>query len=145
LRVLVMDDDPMIVAALTHDLSDRGCQTRGATSIAEAEDVLGQGFGADAMVVDFDLGCDETGLDFLGRIERTLHKKVPGLILTGGTDAATLAAIATGGVRWLTKPADPDVIAGAIAGIISRPVIELDVQRTEPPALQNRASPGAER
>ena len=145
LRVLVMDDDPMIVAALTHDLSDRGCQSRGATSIAQAEDVLNQGFRVDAIVVDFDLGCEETGLDFLGRMERTLRKKVPGLILTGGTDAATLAAVATGGVRWLTKPADPDVVAGAIAGIISRPNMELDVQRQEPSLPQDHGNAYASR
>ncbi len=132
LRIIVMDDDAMIVAALTHDLSDRGCQAKGATSIAEAEALLSEGFPADAIVVDFNLGCEETGLDFLRRMERTFSRKIPGLVLTGGTDAATLAAVANSGVKWLTKPADPDVVAGAIASIVDRSDIEPDRQKRMP-------------
>ena len=29
LRVMVIDDDPMIVSALTQELADRGCEPRG--------------------------------------------------------------------------------------------------------------------
>jgi signal transduction histidine kinase/ActR/RegA family two-component response regulator len=120
MRILVMDDDPMIVAALTRDLADRGCNTRGAVSPEEAEKILSRGFGADALIVDFDLGCEETGLAFLGRMERKFRRRIPGLILTGGTDATTLAAVANSGARWLTKPADPDVLASALAGMMMR-------------------------
>jgi signal transduction histidine kinase/ActR/RegA family two-component response regulator len=125
LRVLVLDDDPMIVAALTHDLSDRGCAPRGATTPPEAEAILASGFGADAFVMDFELGGPETGLDFLARMEAKLFRKIPGLILTGGTDAATLATVIASGRSWLTKPADPDIVAAAIAGIVARGEIEV--------------------
>jgi signal transduction histidine kinase/ActR/RegA family two-component response regulator len=124
LRVLILDDDPMIVAALTHDLSDRGCAPRGATTSPEAEAILTSGFGADALVMDFDLGGPETGLDFLGRMEVKFLRKIPGLILTGGTDAVTLATVIASGRSWLTKPADPDIVAAAIAGIVARGEIE---------------------
>jgi signal transduction histidine kinase/ActR/RegA family two-component response regulator len=124
LRVLVLDDDPMIVAALTHDLSDRGCAPRGAITSLEAEDILTSGFGADALVMDFDLGGPETGLDFLSRMEVRFLRKIPGLILTGGTDAATLATVIASGRSWLTKPADPDILAAAIAGILAGGEIE---------------------
>jgi hypothetical protein len=53
-------------------------------------------------------------------MERKLRRRIPGLILTGGTDATTLAAVASSGVRWLTKPADPDVLASALAGMVAR-------------------------
>lgn len=120
LRVLVLDDDPMIVAALTRDLSDRGCAPFGVTTPGEAEAMLAAGFGADALVMDFDLGGAETGLDFLGRMEAKFLRTIPGLILTGGTDPTTLAAVIASGRSWLTKPADPDVVAAAIAGIVAR-------------------------
>lgn len=124
LRVLILDDDPMIVAALTHDLSDRGCVPRGATTPLEAEAILTSGFGADALVMDFDLGGPETGLDFLGRMEGKFLRKIPGLLLTGGTDAPTLGTVIASGRAWLTKPADPDIVAAAIAGILARGEIE---------------------
>jgi ActR/RegA family two-component response regulator len=135
LRILVMDDDPMIVAALTRDLADRGCEPKGAASPAEAEAILKSGFHADALVVDFDLGSKETGLAFLGRMERTFLRKFPGLILTGGTDAATLAAVASSGVRWLTKPADPDIIASVLAGVIARRRFISHGIEAQPPAM----------
>jgi signal transduction histidine kinase/ActR/RegA family two-component response regulator len=131
LRVLVMDDDPMIVAAMTRDLADRGCELKAATSPDEAEAILRDGFQADALVVDFDLGCNETGLAFLGRMERAFLRKFPGLILTGGTDAVTLAAVTTSGVTWLTKPADPDIVASVLAGVIAK-------RRALPPGIETR-------
>ena len=121
LRVLVLDDDPRIVAALTRDLADRGCQTYGATSPAEAETVFSaDAAGIEAIVVDFDLSCAETGLAFLGRMERHYARKIPALILTGGTDTATLAAIIGSRLVWLTKPADPDMIAAALGSLVTR-------------------------
>ena len=120
LQVLVMDDDPMIVSALTRDLSDRGCSAHGATSAAEAEAMLSADPQIDAVILDFDLGGSETGLDFLARMERQMLRRIPGLILTGGTDTATLATVINSRLLWLTKPADPEVIAGALAGLIAR-------------------------
>ncbi len=120
LRILVMDDDPMIVAALTQDLADRGCVASGATSPGEAEAMLGQSAEIDAMVVDFNVGGGETGLDFLRRMERKFGRTIPLLVLSGGTDAATLAALVRSGVNWMTKPADPDAVAGALAAMARR-------------------------
>jgi signal transduction histidine kinase/ActR/RegA family two-component response regulator len=120
LRVLVMDDDPMIVAGLTNDLADRGCDPVGATSPAQAEALFSAEPQIDAVIMDFDLGGDETGLDFLSRMERQMLRKIPGLILTGGTDTATLATVINSRLLWLTKPADPELIAGALAGLVAR-------------------------
>lgn len=119
LCILVMDDDPMIVSALTRDLCDRGCAPRGATSPAEAEAILSEAPGIDAAILDFDVGCAENGLDFLGRMERKLRRTIPGLILTGGTDSATLEIVIGSGVPWLTKPANPDMIAEALARLVA--------------------------
>jgi DNA-binding response OmpR family regulator len=113
-----MDDDPMIVSALARDLADRGCIPFGTTSPAEAETLLADSK-IDAMILDYDLGRQETGLDFFRRMRAAAAKEMPGLILTGGTDASTLAAVMASGVPWLTKPAEPDMIAGALAKLVA--------------------------
>ena len=87
LRVMVIDDDPMIVSALTQELADRGCKPQGATSPDEAEAILSASPGMEAIIVDYDLGCSESGPDFFRRMERKLTRRFPGLILTGGTEA----------------------------------------------------------
>jgi ActR/RegA family two-component response regulator len=72
------------------------------------------------MILDFDLGGVETGLDFFSRMERGIARDIPALILTGGTDTATLAAILASRLSWLTKPAEPDMIAAALARLIAK-------------------------
>ena len=67
----------MIVAALTRDLSDRGCAPRGATTPVRGRSHSRQVRRSDALVMDFDLGGPETGLDFLGRMEAKFLQENP--------------------------------------------------------------------
>jgi signal transduction histidine kinase/CheY-like chemotaxis protein len=120
LRIMVIDDDPMIVSALMQDLADRGCKPQGATSAAEAEAILNASPEMEAMIVDYDLGCSETGPELLHRMERKLTKRLPGLILTGGTDSATLTAIIASDLPWLTKPAEPEAIVKTLAEVMAK-------------------------
>ena len=52
-----------------------------------------------------------------GALVRDAH--VAGVAFTGGTDTAILATIAAGRLPWLTKPADPNMIAQALAQTIN--------------------------
>ncbi|MGH6816657.1 MAG: ATP-binding protein [Hyphomicrobiaceae bacterium] len=119
-RILVLDDDASIVSALTRDLADRGADAHGFETPALVEDALRRGFTADAAVVDFDLKSDESGPASIQRMERQLGRSIPTLILTGGTDRATLAAVMATGRPWLTKPADPEAIAAALVALVKK-------------------------
>jgi asparagine synthetase B (glutamine-hydrolysing) len=43
--------------------------------------------------------------------------EIPSVLLSGGTDSATLAVLAKAGLPWLTKPADPELIAATLGAI----------------------------
>ena len=89
------------------------------------------GVAIDAAVLDFDLRGPETGLEFAARISRKLGKLLPSVILSGGTDCATLAALAKSGRPWLTKPVDPDLIVATLAAVLkANDVANDDVEGT---------------
>jgi CheY-like chemotaxis protein len=117
-RILVLDDDPLIVAALARDLNDRDNQVFGYERCADAERALTEGLVVDAAVLDFDLRGPETGLEFVARMSTKLGGPIPAVILSGGTDSATLAALAKSGRPWLTKPADPELIVAALSAVL---------------------------
>ena len=85
-KILVLDDDPLIVAALSRDLTDRNNSVFGFERSTDAEVALMDGVAIDAAVLDFDLRGPETGLEFAARISRKLGKLLPSVILSGGTD-----------------------------------------------------------
>lgn len=117
-RILVLDDDPLIVSALSRDLRDRGNVVFGFQHGADAGAALTSGMCIDAAILDFDLRDDETGLEFIGRMSAELGSFIPAVILSGGTDSATLATLAKSGRPWLTKPADPELIVATLNAVI---------------------------
>jgi len=119
MRILVLDDDAAIVSALVRDLSDRGGEARGFTTVREAEAALNGTFWPDAAVVDFDLRTTENGPAFIARMARDRGREIPALILSGATDRATLTELVHSGFAWMTKPAHPDQIASAIRDLKS--------------------------
>lgn len=118
MRILILDDDPLIVAALTRDLEDRGNVAFGYQSNTDAEAALDNGLVIDAAVLDFDLRGTETGLEFIRRMTKKTGAEIPSILLSGGTDSATLAILAKAKLPWLTKPADPELIAATLGAIL---------------------------
>lgn len=113
-RILVLDDDELIVEALTRDLSDRGADVRGFSSTADAERTIAAGFTPDAAVIDYDLRSSETGPAVVRRLARRFGRGFPSLVLSGATDPQTMRALDMLGMPWMTKPARPDAIAAAV-------------------------------
>jgi PAS domain S-box-containing protein len=107
-RILVVDDQEQVRAAMTRHIEDLGCAVQCAASKAEAMEAVARGPLPDVLVLDLDLGAGGDGVDLLAAIDaRTAPHKIPALIVTGSTDAATQARIAGSRAMRLTKPVDP--------------------------------------
>ena len=117
--VLIVDDDHQIVDAMKRELADRGCHPLSYSTVADAKAALMEGRRFDVAIVDFDLGDGQTGPTLLEEIEQRRGEPIRALILTGGTDAATLAAVMGTGRPWLTKPAEPDDVADALSKLMA--------------------------
>lgn len=133
-KILVLDDEELIVAALSRDLRDRGNVVFGYERASDAEAAFSEGLTIDVAILDFDLRDQETGLEFINRMSDEIGRFIPAVILSGGTDSVTLATLAKSGRPWLTKPADPELIVATLYA-----VIRAGRAAALPPAAQERA------
>ena len=80
LRVLIVDDEPLIRSLLAEVLRTLGYETLAASSSAEARKLL-QGFDADVAIIDVDLGAGPNGFD-LATTLRALNPAIAIIFLT---------------------------------------------------------------
>ena len=118
--LVLVDDDRAFLQRFGRAMEQRGFEVRMGGSIAEGLDLIRQRPPAFA-VVDMRLE-DGNGLDLVADL-RALRPDVRIVILTGyGNLATAVAAVKTGAVDYLAKPADPDDIVKALtAGAGERP------------------------
>jgi len=111
-RLLLVDDDAPFRQRLTTTMERRGFLVAAAGGIEEARQ-LAAGFRPDFAVVDMRLG-DGNGLELVAPL-RQINPDIRVVILTGyGNLATAVAAVKTGAVDYLAKPADPDDIVAAL-------------------------------
>jgi signal transduction histidine kinase len=111
--VLLVDDEPRVLAALRRRLSDRFTILT-AESAGQAVKILESDENVGAIVADMKMpGRD--GLDLLVEVTRR-WPNIRRLMLTGNTDQDTaVAAVNRGRVfRFFRKPCDADLLAGAL-------------------------------
>jgi len=104
-RVLVVDDDELVLSGTVGLLEAWGCSVSMATSVAEACDQLGSGE-FDLLICDFRL-ADGAGLDVIRAAERIRHTYVPSILISGDTGPEVLRKVSTEGRHLLHKPVRP--------------------------------------
>lgn len=121
--LLLVDDDAPFRARLELMLTRRGFAVTSCGSLAEAL-AMAPRLGAAFAIVDMRLG-DGNGLDLVPAL-RDANPGIRIVILTGyGNLATAVAAIKTGAVDYLAKPADPEAIISAL--------VSDDAMQPEPP------------
>jgi two-component system, probable response regulator PhcQ len=136
--VLVVDDEPSIVAALRRTLRGRGYRIFGVTSPAEALEVLAAE-PVDLVISDIDMP-EMSGLDLVARVRREQPAVVRVLLTGRGTLDAALRAINDGEVhRFLTKPWDDDELREIVAQALVRLEELRRAQAADQTALRRRA------
>jgi two-component system, response regulator RegA len=110
--LLLVDDDAAFRQRLALMLERRGFVVTAAESLADAK-AKAHGLKPAFAVVDMRLG-DGNGLELVEAL-RDLRADMRILVLTGyGNLATAVAAIKTGAVDYLSKPADPDDVVRAL-------------------------------
>jgi CheY-like chemotaxis protein len=102
LRILLVDDDPHVRAAIQAMLVESGHAVAEAASGAEAVETLGESVDFDVLIVDFAMP-GMSGADLAEQV-RVARPELPILFMTGYVDGATLHAWAERGYRTLNKP-----------------------------------------
>lgn len=107
--LVVIDDDPQVLLAITKVLEDIGFVVAAASSSQAIPDLIAEIGVPDACVLDYDLG-DDTGLNAYETYKKAVGTSFPALLITASTEPQVLQELEKSGLRWLTKPVDPDLL-----------------------------------
>jgi two-component system response regulator HydG len=117
-RVLVVDDDAEMRAAMGAFLSSQGHQCELAADAASALEVIERS-NLDAVICDVRME-GMSGLELLDRVKRT-HPALPVVVVTGwGQINDAVSAIRRGAFHYLTKPCDFDELRETVAGAVDQ-------------------------
>ena len=120
-RVLVVEDDPMVLDALGALLGQWGCAVIGAESVDAALERLGPApLPPDLVISDLRLKGAVNGIVAIRQIAKALDAELPGLILTGDTDPMRLREARLSGYPLLHKPVAPLALRAAVARLLGR-------------------------
>jgi signal transduction histidine kinase len=108
LRVLVVDDDPLVVAGNRGLLEELGCVVSTASNGRLAQEILAAGSDEPVLVLcDMWLADGENGIDLLRRLTALTAARISGILISGDTSPETLAAATQAGYSLLHKPVSP--------------------------------------
>jgi len=111
LSVLVVDNEPAILAATLALLAGMGHRGQGAAGLAEAVPLAG---GADLVLADYRLDRGEDGLALIAAL-RAQRPGIVAVLVTAEQDAALAAKAAAAGVEVVAKPLAPATLEALLA------------------------------
>jgi signal transduction histidine kinase/CheY-like chemotaxis protein len=118
-RILVIEDDPMVLAALEALLSQWGCSVVGAESYDAAVERIGPTPDRfDLILSDLRLKGAANGIVAIRQIAKLFDRPVPGMILTGDTDPKRLREARLSGYPLLHKPVAPLALRAAVIRLL---------------------------
>ncbi|WP_345773888.1 hybrid sensor histidine kinase/response regulator [Azospirillum endophyticum] len=118
-RILVIEDDPMVLAALEALLGQWGCSVVGSDSYDMAVERVGSVLEPfDLIISDLRLKGAANGIVAIRQIAKLFDRPVPGMILTGDTDPKRLREARLSGYPLLHKPVAPLALRAAVVRLL---------------------------
>lgn len=106
-KLLVVDDDEMVLNSTARILTAWGCEVTLATSMAQVEQFLQDGLTWDMIISDYQLENHATGIDVIATVQAHLGESLPCILVSGDTGPAVLKLAAVSGHHLLHKPVKP--------------------------------------
>jgi signal transduction histidine kinase/CheY-like chemotaxis protein len=112
--VLVIDDEADILHSTGRVVERWGCKAVLAESAAEALDLVNESTIPSAIVADYRLSDDETGIQAIEKVRDRLGQHIPAMLISGDTAPERLQEVKTSGLRLLHKPVMPGELRTAL-------------------------------
>ena len=127
-KLLILDDDEILLRRLSKSMENFGFEVTAVSSIEEAEEII-EKIIFDTAVLDLKL-ADGSGLSVVKKLASS-NPKCRAIMLTGfGNIATAVAAMKVGAIDYLPKPASAEQIKNAL----------VDYDKTLPPPADNPMS-----
>jgi len=107
-RIVVIDDDALVLDGMRGILQGWGCRVETAASDADAlAQLTGDNARPDLIISDSRLADGQSGIDAIERLRVAAGVPIPALIITGDTAPERLREASAGGLPLLHKPVSP--------------------------------------
>lgn len=106
-RLLVVDDDEMVLNSTASILLSWDCDVTLATTVTQVEQYLQSGMTWDMIISDYQLEHNATGIDVIAMVHQRLAKTLPCILVSGDTGPTVLKLAAVSGYHLLHKPVKP--------------------------------------
>ncbi len=107
-HVLLVEDDPAVLAATRMLLRVDGYRVTTATSLTEAERQARNNPDLSVLVTDYHLADERTGTEVIAALRAVLDPKLKAILVTGDTSGAIKELPADENLRIISKPVDAD-------------------------------------
>jgi CheY-like chemotaxis protein len=125
-RIVVVDDDPAVVAAMRALFASwkatavGGADANSALAALTAAEGCGRG-DVDLIVADLRLADGKSGIDAIARLRSALGSATPALVVSGDTSDAAQGEVRAAGVELLVKPVVAAVLKAAAETALHTP------------------------
>jgi signal transduction histidine kinase/CheY-like chemotaxis protein len=106
-RLLVVDDDALVLSSTSGILASWGCEVSSAASISQVRQFLREGVSWDLVITDYQLDNEGSGIDVIALIRQHHNKQIPCILISGDIGPAVLKLASVGGHHLLHKPVRP--------------------------------------
>ncbi|MFQ2125552.1 NahK/ErcS family hybrid sensor histidine kinase/response regulator [Aeromonas jandaei] len=106
-RVLCIDNERDILAAMSSLLGRWGCEVRCAVDLAEAEALVAEGFVPRLVLSDYHLDDGKTGLEAISALQQACGDEPGGIIISADRKSELQAQIRERGYGYISKPVKP--------------------------------------
>ncbi len=117
-RLLVVDDDALVLASTASILASWGCSVSPASSLADVQKMLSGGAGWDLVISDYQLADDVTGIDVINAVRESLSETPPCILISGDTSPSVLKLASVSGLHLLHKPVRPAKLRSLVLYLI---------------------------
>ncbi len=117
-NVLIVDDDELVLSSTLTILQSWGAGIYIAKSLFEVHRLLLNEMHFDLLLVDYQLGGDETGFDVITAVNSHQQSDVPTILISGNSDTELLKLASLAGHQLLYKPVRPAKLRSLVMYLI---------------------------
>jgi signal transduction histidine kinase len=119
-RVLLVENDPAVTAAMEAMLQSWKCEVRSASTLTQTMDYLNDtAWIPDIVIADQHLDDGELGVSIIHAVREHLMRPVPALMVTADPDIAIAKAAKTSGIELMRKPVKPAQMRALLAHLLA--------------------------
>lgn len=120
MKILVAEDEPLMLMAIEAKLKNEGFEVIGAPDGREALKIL-ENYAPDIIVTDI-LMPYTSGLELISIIKSNINKNIPIIVLSGlGQENTVMEAFQLGADDFITKPFNPTELAVRVKRLLKLP------------------------